>query len=173
MLIFLVGFMGSGKTHWGKRWSLAYDIPFVDLDDAIETAEGKTIPAIFAAHGETYFRDLETKILRDFAQQKNIIIACGGGTPCFHDNMQWMNEHGITVYITSPAEVIIRRVMVQQETRPLLKDLSPAELLAYIEQTIERREPYYTQAKITLIEADITNETFDRQIVNSTFLNSQ
>jgi shikimate kinase len=166
MLIFLVGFMGSGKTHWGKRWSQAYQIPFVDLDDAIETAEGKTIPDIFAVNGEAYFRDIETKILHTLSQQKNIIIACGGGTPCFHDNMQWMNKHGITIYVTAPAEVIMKRVMVQQDKRPLLKDMNPIELLAYIEQTIKIREPYYSQAKITLIEEDIDNETFQTEILN-------
>jgi shikimate kinase len=166
MLIFLVGFMGSGKTHWGKRWSQAYQIPFVDLDDAIETAEGKTIPDIFAVNGEAYFRDIETKILHGLSQQKNIIIACGGGTPCFHDNMQWMNKHGITIYVTAPAEVIMKRVMVQQDKRPLLKDMNPIELLAYIEQTIKIREPYYSQAKITLIEEDIDNETFQTEILN-------
>jgi shikimate kinase len=166
MLIFLVGFMGSGKTHWGKRWSQAYQIPFVDLDDAIETAEGKTIQDIFAVNGEAYFRDIETKILHTLSQQKNIIIACGGGTPCFHDNMQWMNKHGITIYVTAPAEVIMKRVMVQQDKRPLLKDMNPIELLAYIEQTIKIREPYYSQAKITLIEEDIDNETFQTEILN-------
>jgi shikimate kinase len=166
MLIFLVGFMGSGKTHWGKRWSEAYQITFIDLDDAIEAAEGKTIPDIFAIHGEAYFRDIETKTLREFSQQKNIIIACGGGTPCFHNNMQWMNENGTTVYITSPADVIMKRVMVQQDKRPLLRDMNPIELLAYIEQTIKNREPYYTQAKITLVENDITDETFQTEILN-------
>jgi shikimate kinase len=167
MLIFLVGFMGSGKTHWGKRWSEAYQIPFIDLDDAIELAEGKTVADIFATNGEAYFRDIETKTLRSLAEQKNIIIACGGGTPCFHDNMQWMNENGTTVYVTSPADVIMKRVIVEQDKRPLLRDMNPIELLAYIEQTINKRVPYYTQAKLTLIEADITDETFQTKILNS------
>ena len=167
MLIFLVGFMGSGKTHWGQRWSQAYRIPFIDLDDAIEAAEGKTIQDIFAVHGESYFRDIETKTLRDLSTQKNLLIACGGGTPCFHGNMQWMNEHGITIYVTAPADVIMMRVMTQQDKRPLLKDMNPIELLAYIEQTIQNREPYYSEAKITLVEADITTETFEKAIINS------
>jgi shikimate kinase len=167
MLIFLVGFMGTGKTHWGKRWSQAYQIPFVDLDDAIEAAEGKTIPDIFALHGEAYFRDIETKTLRDLSQKKNIIIACGGGTPCFHNNMKWMNDHGITIYLTAPAEIIMKRVMVQQDKRPLLRDMNPIELLAYIEQTIKSREPYYSQAKITLVEENIDNETFQIEILNT------
>jgi shikimate kinase len=169
MLIFLVGFMGSGKTHWGKRWSEAYQISFVDLDDAIETVEGKTIPDIFAIYGEAYFRDVETKTLRGFSQQKNVIIACGGGTPCFHNNMQWMNEHGITVYVTSPADIIMKRIIVQQDKRPLLRNMNPIELLAYIEQTIKNREPYYTRAKITLVENDITDETFQTEILNSQY----
>lgn len=167
MLIFLVGFMGSGKTHWGKRWSEAYQIPFVDLDDAIELAEEKTVADIFTTNGEAYFRDIETETLRGFAEQKNIIIACGGGTPCFHDNMKWMNENGTTVYVTSPADVIMKRVIVQQDKRPLLRDMNPIELLAYIEQTINKREPYYKQAKLTLIEADITDETFQTKILKS------
>jgi shikimate kinase len=165
MLIFLVGFMGSGKTHWGKRWSQAYEIPFVDLDDAIEVIEGKTIADIFAVNGEEYFRKVETETLQSYANHKNIIIASGGGTPCFHDNMQWMNEHGTTIYFTSPADVIMKRVITQQDKRPLLKDMTPIELLGYIEQTIKKREKYYLQAKITLVEADINIETF-RQIPN-------
>ncbi|HTA27725.1 MAG TPA: shikimate kinase, partial [Bacteroidia bacterium] len=133
MLIFLVGFMGSGKTHWGERWAEANDIPFVDLDDAIETAERKTVAEIFAINGEAHFREIETKILHSFAGQKNMIIACGGGTPCFNNNMQWMNDQGTTIYFTSPPDIIMKRVITQQDKRPLLKDMNPIELLVYIE----------------------------------------
>ncbi len=167
MLIFLIGFMGSGKTHWGKQWSQAYEMPFVDMDNAIETTESKTITDIFALHGEAYFRDIEAKMLRSFSNQKNIIISCGGGTPCFHNNMEWMNEAGITVYLISPPEVILKRVTTQNDKRPLLKDMNPIELLAYIKQGIQTREKYYKQATITLIEADITEETFQQKILNS------
>ncbi|MBI3883539.1 MAG: shikimate kinase [Sphingobacteriales bacterium] len=160
MLIFLVGFMGTGKSHWGKIWSQANQIPFVDLDDAIETAEGKSVAAIFELNGEDYFRKLETATLRSFAHQKNIIISCGGGTPCFNNNMQWMNENGVTVFIATPAAIIAQRVMKEQEKRPLLKGLTPTQLLDFIEQKLLERAPFYSQAKITLIEAAITEETF-------------
>lgn len=165
MLIFLVGFMGSGKTHWGKLWAEAHQFPFVDLDAEIELNEGKTVAAIFEKSGEFYFRDVEAKVLRSFEQQQHTIIACGGGTPCFHGNMQWMNEHGTTVYLSSPPADILERVLTEQHKRPLLKNLNQAEMLFFIEQKLKEREPFYTQAKITLPAAELDQSSFEQKIL--------
>ncbi|UEG50190.1 shikimate kinase [Ferruginibacter lapsinanis] len=158
--IFLIGFMGTGKTHWGKIWSAAHNFSFIDLDEMIEKAEGKTVAEIFEQHGEDYFRLLETKMLRRLINKQHTIIACGGGTPCFHDNMEWMNKQGTTVYISSSSHDILKRVLAEQDKRPLLKKLNQAELLFFIEQKLKEREPFYSQATITLDAATINEETF-------------
>lgn len=163
--IFLIGFMGSGKTYWGKQWASAHDFSLVDLDDAIEKSEGKTVVELFEQHGEDYFRMLETRILHRLANKRNTIIACGGGTPCFHDNMKWMNDHGKTVYISSTPTRILERVLEEQSKRPLLKKINKAELLFFIEQKLKEREPFYMQAKHMLDVETITNETFKEVIL--------
>ena len=99
MKIFLTGFMGSGKTYWGRIWSRQLGLDFYDLDELIEKKEGKTISTIFEKEGEDHFRKLEATALKAFAETENGIIACGGGTACFNDNMQWMNEQGVTVFL--------------------------------------------------------------------------
>jgi shikimate kinase len=157
---FLVGFMGSGKTHWGKRWALANRMSFVDLDEMIEKAEERTIRDIFEANGEDYFRKLEAQSLRLCADLHNTIIACGGGTPCFFDNMQWMNEHGITIYVAATTEQILRRVLAEQQKRPLLKKMSEGELTSFIADKLGEREPVYAQAQFTLHSDQLTEGTF-------------
>jgi shikimate kinase len=111
MIIFLIGFMGTGKTHWGKIWAAKTGLPFFDLDDVIEEQENKTIAAIFEQDGESYFRQRETAVLQSFSGYQNSIISCGGGTACFNNNMQWMNDNGTTVYLSATAADIIKRVI--------------------------------------------------------------
>lgn len=148
--IFLIGFMGSGKTHWGKIWAQESGLAFYDLDEVIEKENGKTIAAIFEQAGEDHFRKIETVALQAFAGTENCIIACGGGTACFNDNMPWMNEHGTTVYLSATPQYIFDRVLDDKEKRPLIKKHNEAELLFFIEQKLKEREPFYKQAKIIL-----------------------
>jgi shikimate kinase len=159
--IFLIGFMGSGKTHWGKIWAAKSGLQFFDLDEVIEQEEKKSVAEIFSQKGETYFRQKEMEILQTFATKENCIIACGGGTPCFNNNMQWMNANGTTVYLLATAKEIFNRVITEQQKRPLIKDFSPQELLVFIENKLQEREIYYSQAKIILpvsaIKADSIN----------------
>lgn len=150
MKIFLIGFMGSGKTFWGREWSKKYKLSFFDLDEIIETAEKKSIASIFEEEGEDFFRKIETVALKTFSQKDNCIIACGGGTPCFADNIQWMNENGKTVYLAASPQYIYDRVMNEQGKRPLVKNLNHAELLFFIEQKLKEREPFYNQAAVIL-----------------------
>ncbi len=157
---FLIGFMGSGKSHWGKIWSEANQFSFVDLDAVIEEKAGKTVAAIFELNGEDYFRGLETDALRTCAHLQNTIVACGGGTPCFNENMQWMNENGTTIYITCTSNEILARVLLEKEKRPLLKKLNQAELLFFIEQKVKEREPFYTQANLTVQSCLLTESSF-------------
>jgi len=157
---FLIGFMGSGKSHWGKIWAEANQRSFIDLDAVIEEKAGKTVAAIFELNGEDYFRGLEADALRTCAALQNTIVACGGGTPCFHENIQWMNEHGTTIYIACTSTEILERVLLEKEKRPLLKKLNRTELLFFIEQKVKEREPFYSQASLTVQSCLLTETSF-------------
>jgi shikimate kinase len=150
MRIYLVGFMGSGKTHWGRRWANTHQWPFYDLDEMIETDEQQSIEAIFEQKGEEYFRMKETMALHTTLAYDRAIIACGGGTPCFHGNIDWMNEHGFTVYLSATPSLLLEQIMLEKDKRPLLKKVNEAELLFFIEQKLAERQPFYHQAKLTL-----------------------
>ena len=159
--------MGSGKSHWGKLWAAEYKLGFIDMDEEIEIAERKSVSEIFASKGEPYFRSVEAAMLRTYKTEGSSIIACGGGTPCFHDNMKWMNEHGLTIYLSATPEEILRRLMKtqQQNQRPLISKLNQAELLFFIEKKMKEREPFYNQANIILDSMDITEHTFEEKIL--------
>ena len=111
MRIFLLGFMGSGKSHWGRQWSDVYDLKFIDLDEKIENQEHKSIIEIFENEGEDYFRQKEAILLRSLIKEDNCIISCGGGTPCFFDNMDWMNEQGITIWLDEDIDDLVKRLI--------------------------------------------------------------
>jgi shikimate kinase len=144
--IFLLGFMGCGKTYWGKRLAERLGVPFLDLDAYLEAQEGRSIADIFSTDGEPAFRMLE----RDYLHQLPFaagVVATGGGLPCFFDNMDWMNAHGHTIFLDTPVELLVRRLAPGRAHRPLLRDLSEAELPAFIEARLAVRLPFYNQAK--------------------------
>ena len=155
MPIYLIGFMGSGKSYWGKVWAKEYDFAFYDLDEEIEKITGKSISEIFKAEGEEYFRELETNTLHSFKDKSNYLLACGGGTPCFNNNIDWMNEHGVTVYLNTSPDIIFNRLKDEKEKRPLIKVLSDAQLYSFIQNKIKEREPYYIKAKFILDDNSI------------------
>jgi len=167
MLFFLIGFMGSGKSHWGKLWAAEYKLGFIDMDAEIEIREKKSVSEIFDSRGEGYFRSVEAKLLRSYKGIGSAVIACGGGTPCFHNNMKWMNEHGLTIYLSATPDEILRRLIKvqQQNQRPLINKLNQAELLFFIEKKMKEREPYYGQANITLDSFSITEHTFEEKVL--------
>ncbi len=167
MLFFLIGFMGSGKSHWGKLWATEYKLGFIDMDEEIEIRERKSVSEIFDSKGEEYFRSVEADLLRTYVELGSSIIACGGGTPCFHNNMKWMNEHGLTIYLSAKPQEILRRLMKaqQQNQRPLISKLNQAELLFFIEKKMKEREPFYNQANIILNSFAITEHTFAEKIL--------
>ena len=111
MRYFLVGFMGSGKSFWGKKWGEAFGIPFIDLDEEIERAAGESVQSIFNKRGEKAFRQLEHKTLFRLISTDNYILSCGGGTPCYFDNMKAMNKNGITIYLKASPEILAARLM--------------------------------------------------------------
>lgn len=146
MKIFVIGMMGSGKSFWTKKLSKKLKVGGYDLDFLIESHEEKTIPEIFAEDGEEYFRKAESKILKWFGEKKAFVLATGGGTPCFHDNMNWMNKNGITVWIDEPIEVLAKRLEPEKAHRPLIRELSDAELKTFLANKLAERTPFYQQA---------------------------
>ncbi|MDR1257785.1 MAG: shikimate kinase [Tannerellaceae bacterium] len=146
--IFLIGYMGAGKTTIGKELSKRMNLSFVDLDAYIEARYYKTVSRIFAEKGEEAFRKIECNILREVATFENVLISTGGGTPCFHNNMTFMNEAGKTVYVkVSPAE-LVKRLSPVKHTRPVLNGRSGADLLSFVSENLLKRTPYYMQATI-------------------------
>lgn len=164
MKIFLLGFMGSGKSHVGKQLAEHIGLEFIDLDHWIEEQEGQSIAHIFKTKGETTFREIERAALREMAAKENILIACGGGTPCFFDNMAWMNRQGITIYLETPVEVLTQRLIPQQAQRPLLQNLNEPELRSFITYKLAERKPFYEQAQViyqvTATEEAVTDTLF-------------
>ncbi len=171
--IFLIGYMGAGKTTVGKQLSKELNIPFYDLDWYIESRRRKTIPQIFAEQGEEGFRTIERNMLHEVAEFEDVIISCGGGTPCFFDNIDYMNQQGQVVYLRCEPEVLRRHLMMGKTERPLLKGKSPEELIAFITAQLEKREPFYNKAPhildVTLMDNyDKIKITIDRlrQLLN-------
>jgi shikimate kinase len=150
MRIFLIGYMGVGKTTIGKRLANALDMDFLDLDHFIESSTGRSIPDIFKKEGEVAFRGLEKKYLTDICMDAdNVVVATGGGTPCFYNHMEIMNKHGITVYLQMDVRSIVYRLVHAKETRPLVEDKAPENLDEYVKQHLEERREFYEEAHIT------------------------
>ena len=148
--IILIGYMGAGKTTVGRQLAKALNVPFYDLDWYVEERYHRRIPQIFAEAGEEGFRELERRMLHEVAEFENIILSCGGGTPCFFDNMEYMNSLAETVYLKASPDVLAKHLRMGRTERPLIKGKSPEELEAYIRESLEAREPYYSKAKHTL-----------------------
>jgi shikimate kinase len=138
--------MGSGKSYWGHIWALEHGYTFYDLDTEIEKAFKMPVEEIFEKHGEEKFREMERYHLRKFENKKKYLLSCGGGTPCFFDNLEWMKQHGGIIYLKASPEYILDRVMDETSKRPLLKEVNPAELLFFIQKKLKEREPVYLKA---------------------------
>lgn len=146
--VFLIGFMGSGKTTWGKKLANALDVPFVDLDHEIVDYIGMSIPEYFALYGEDQFRKIEKEVLHN-QQNKAGIISTGGGTPCFYDNMDWLLNNGTVLYLKhSPKSLWNRLSQSDVLKRPTLKGLIGNDLLKFIETKLEERNPFYERAHV-------------------------
>jgi len=150
MRIFLIGYMGSGKSSTGKRLARALGLPFVDTDIEIKHAQQKSISDIFKEQGEMAFREMERDCLLELQTKNSIgVFATGGGMPCFHDNMKLMNQLGITIYLKRPAKELAQRLENSKKSRPLIADKTEGELLHFVEKQLIDREKYYALASIT------------------------
>lgn len=146
--IFLIGYMGAGKTTVGKVLSRQLGLSFIDLDHYIEGRYLKTVGQLFAEKGEEAFRDIERRMLREVATFEDVLISTGGGAPCFFDNMEFMNGAGQTVYLKVSIEELANRLEVCKNIRPVLKNRSGDDLRAFIAESLEKREPFYSKAAI-------------------------
>ena len=148
--IILIGYMGAGKTTVGKALAKELRMPFYDLDWYIESRMHKTVKAIFEERGEAGFRKIEHNMLHEVAEFEDIIISCGGGTPCFFDNIDYMNRQGETVYLKATPEVLYGHLKMGKTIRPLLLNKTADEVQVFIREQLAQREPYYSKAKHVL-----------------------
>lgn len=164
MRIFLIGYMGSGKSHLGWKLANHLGVQFVDMDNYIEERNCKTIPQIFAEEGEAEFRKKERKALEELSEFTDIVIATGGGAPCFFDNVDLMNNSGKTIYLNIDPKILADRLMKSKTERPLIKGKSKAELVAFIDETLKKRNEFYSQAKFQITEPDISLDELKEMI---------
>lgn len=148
--MYLVGFMGSGKSFWGRQLAARLGCSFIDLDAMIELETGLSISEIFATKGEGTFRTIEADCLRKIDLGTKPVVATGGGTPCFFDNMEWMNHHGLTIFLDVPVPVLADRLRTDTAPRPLLDGLEGEALTNLIASRLAARRSFYEQARLIL-----------------------
>lgn len=152
---FLIGYMGSGKTTYGRLIAKELKVSFVDLDSVIERKYSMSIPLLFEKMGEDTFRKIERDALHEVALLKDTLIATGGGTPCFFDNMEYMNKMGDTIYLRTSVKELCDRLRMSRTKRPLLSQKTDEELESHISKMLEMRELYYMKAKFILDTDDL------------------
>ena len=163
-LIFFTGFMGCGKTSWGRKLAAHLGYEFIDLDHVLEAQAGMSIAEYFSSFGEESFRLLESEVLKQAEYPENAVISTGGGLPCFFDHMQWMNSHGKTVYIQLSPKTLVDRLEKGKAKRPLLNEKHGDELLAFITEKLAEREAWYLQAKYIANGIDMSVEYLEELI---------
>lgn len=155
--VVLVGFPGSGKTTIGKQLATQLGLRFVDLDAAIEEKYHTTIPQLFNKYGEFVFRKCEYATLTQVLQDNNMLLSTGGGTPCFHDAMDVINQHSISIYIKLSEDTLFDRLKDSRKKRPLTQHLNDEELRRFVKETLSFRKDYYEKAQLTLSEMDVND----------------
>ena len=161
--IILIGYMGAGKTTLGKALARVTKRPFYDLDLYIESRLHTTIPQIFAERGEAGFREIEKNMLHEVAEFEDVVLSCGGGTPCYSDNMDYLNEQGETVFLRATPQVLKEHLLMGKTQRPLIQGKSPDELIDFIAENLQKRLPFYSKAK-HVIDIDVIHT--QEEIIN-------
>lgn len=157
--VFLIGYMGSGKSTLGRFVSQLTGLRFIDLDTYIEERYHMSVKQIFAAYGEAGFREREQAMLREVSDFEDTIIACGGGTPCFFDNMDIMNACGTTVFLDTGIDRLHQRLMRGRHKRPLIAEMDSEQLRNFIIESLAKREPFYSKAAVRFKSDLLDNET--------------
>lgn len=154
-ILYIIGFMGSGKSTTGKRLASSLNWSFADLDIKIEEHTGLKIPEIFSLHGEDHFREVEAEVLRSLVTDSDTVISTGGGTPCFGSNMEFMLKTGMTIYLKLTPRQLVSRLSRSSDERPLIKNLSGESLLNFIEEKLSFREKWYTKSYLVIDGFDL------------------
>ncbi|MES2285475.1 MAG: shikimate kinase [Bacteroidota bacterium] len=152
---FLTGYMGCGKSTVGEKLAAKLKYDFIDLDKLIESDYKQSIPEIFATKGEKEFRAMEHNTLKRVIEKNNVVVACGGGTPCYYNNMELMSNSGVTVYIKMSVDALVDRLTNAKEKRPLIENKTPADLRSFIKRQLEKREDIYHKAQYTVKGKDL------------------
>ena len=167
MRIYLIGYIYSGKTTVGRKLADALGYDFLDLDQAIEARYHTTLPLFFKRYGEPMFRQVEMQMLHATDQMDNVVISTGGGTPCFGDNMQWINANGISIYLRLTEESICKRMESSRKCRPTVMALPPDQRQKFIHDQLQQRIPIYTQAQHTIVSDEMNTKDIVSSIVNT------
>jgi shikimate kinase len=167
MKIFLIGFMGSGKTYWGRLLALKLELPFFDLDTVITETEKKTISEVFSEKGEEYFRYKEKEVLEELVSDHDeFILSCGGGTPCFFNNIEFMKRNGKVLWLNTSIDILKERLLKERLARPLIRAIGDVQLKAYIIRKLSERKIYYEQADVMVNEENISLEPLAELLQN-------
>ena len=168
MKIFLIGFMGSGKSHWGRLLSEKLGIRFFDLDEQVVDHAGKPIVEIFDTEGEEQFRLMEKDVLHIITESHDsFVMACGGGSPCYFNNIDYMNQSGTTVWINTPIDTLFNRLVDEKEKRPLIRELSDQQLKNFIHKKFADRRIYYEQADLTVDEEPVQLDSLIEKVFHA------
>ena len=168
MKIFLNGFMGAGKTHWGKVLGERMGFRFFDLDEQVVNADGRSVVKIFAEDGEEFFRMKEKETLHIITESHDsFIMACGGGSPCYFNNIEYMNLSGLTVWLNTPLPILYDRLLKEKDKRPLLRELTDEQLKAFIHKKFSDRKIFYQQSKVMIDDETISAEKFIERIFHA------
>ncbi|MBP6427451.1 MAG: AAA family ATPase [Bacteroidia bacterium] len=166
MKVFLIGYMGSGKSKVAEALGKIMDLPVVHTDELVEEAEGKSISEIFKTSGQEHFRDLEKKALHSLAENNNVVVSTGGGLPCYFDNMEYMNAVGVTVYLEANPGLLFHRLSNNKTGRPLIENLNDVELMEQISGQLAVRSPFYKKAQIIINAASVDVKSLSKLIMN-------
>ncbi|HVS96349.1 MAG TPA: shikimate kinase [Puia sp.] len=168
MKIFLIGFMGSGKTHWGRQLSARLKLPFYDLDTVIAEKEGASVSDIFSGKGEEYFRFREKETLETISSgHESFILSCGGGTPCFFNNIEFMKKHGKVVWLNTSVDALMQRLRKERSSRPLIADVDDTDLRRTIVRRLSERRMYYQQADVAVNEENTNLDELIRLLLQN------
>ena len=163
--IILVGYMGVGKTTIGRALAKSLNLKFYDLDWYIESRQHKTVKQLFDEKGEEGFREIERNMLHEVAEFEDVVVSCGGGTPCFFDNIDYMNRQGDTLYLKATPEVLYQHLKMGRNVRPLLLNKTQEELMTFITEQLSQREPFYSKARHTIDVSLLNNhDAIDRSV---------
>lgn len=162
--IYLIGFMGSGKSRMGRELSKKMNIQNIDLDKFIESSMFMTVPEIFEKYGEDGFRKIEHEKLKELSEFENVIISTGGGAPCFYDNMKLMNKTGVTVFLNPTIDMLVYRLLRSKNKRPLIDGLGKEELTPFVKEKLNDRLPYYEKAMLNIDPNEVKTKKIIKKI---------